>query len=139
MSPSHRAAQRKFLELGQALGYRTARSFSPDAPADGVWMTSCPLGVPVVAAEVIVSEGLKARRGSVATLERISPALAVLIYDPDEARRRAYRRGAAEAEAEGAVRRLEDSLRALAAESRQRFQVWALDSLDRIGRPFRVG
>ena len=139
MSPSHRAAQRKFLELGLRLGYRTARSFSPDAPADGVWLTSCPRGVPVVAAEVIVTEGLKARRGSVATLERISPALAVLIFDPDEERRRAYRRGAGEAEAEAAVRRLEDSLRGLAAESRQRFQVWALDTLDRIGGQRRVG
>ena len=90
--------------------------------------------LPVLAAEVVVTEGLKARRGSVATLETISPALGVLVFSEEFVARRAFLSGAGEAEAVAGVERFRGNLLDLAAGSRQRIHVWSARQLKQFRR-----
>jgi hypothetical protein len=78
--------------IGSAKGYLTVRNFSPSHYGDGSWVSPHPLSLlatnvlPLISYEVIVSESfsLKSIRGSIRTLEEISPMLALMIVHEKE-------------------------------------------------------
>src|SRR5262249_919050 len=125
--------QMRFEELGQALGYRTLRTFNKSLPTDGVWLTqsdNAGIGIlPVVALEVIVTEGVKQMRGSIATLAEVSAALGVLLFQDDEVGRGLIRRGHSAAEAELLIARRLTWLRDEAHRKSQRIAVWTFGEL----------
>ncbi len=133
MRPGHREAQDLFLHLGELQGYRPQRSFSPDHPTDGVWFRDdWELGpVPVVAAEVIVTEGKKSMRGSIATLEAVSPAIGIVIFNDDEVRRGLVRVGRDADVIEHRLNRAVGHLKEFASTSKQRIHVWRFEQLQR--------
>jgi hypothetical protein len=138
MRGGHKEAQELFLRLGQRLGYRSKRTWSREHPTDGVWLLDAPhLGhadLPIVALEVAVTEGAKALRGSIATLEAVSPALGVLLIQEREIRRGLIRSGVAP---EVATTHLNGLLRLAAADlsrSRQRIELWTFEQLQRRAR-----
>jgi hypothetical protein len=129
MTQAHRDAQTIFRELGAALGYTPTASFSPTLPTDGVWTVAAPLPnsapLPVVAVEVVVSESRKTVRGSILTLEMVSPALGVLLIHEDELRRRHIRAGGTSAEADRRVESVRSHALEFASTSRRRIEVWS--------------
>jgi hypothetical protein len=135
MRQGHREAQARFLELGDALGYRVRKTYSSRWPTDGVWFSRStdPIvkPLPLVAAEVIVSEGAKTIRGSVGVLEAVSPSLGVLILQDDDIARRLW---AAGLDDESVERHL-DSTKAAIEEhirsTRQRLEMWTYSQLVR--------
>lgn len=135
MTAGHRKAQALWDQLGKNLGYRPARSANTAHPTDGVWLppTRCPrfASVPIAAVEVVVSESRKTLRGSIVTLECVSPALAVVVIHEQEIRRRALRRGMPPAAADRHTDLLSQHAKALAARSRQRIEVWSFARLTR--------
>jgi len=90
MRSGHHEAQVLFERLGQQLGYRARRSWTRQYPTDGVWLLDAShVGfdeLPVAALEVVVSETGKALRGSISTLEMVSPALGILLVQDQEIR-----------------------------------------------------
>lgn len=132
MKPGHREAQNLFLELGNRLGFLTRRTFSRRHPTDGIWLASAETGLlPVVAAEVVVSEGLKTMRGSVATLEAVSPALGVLVLQDEEIRRCLLRLGREEEQIQARIWSVSEHLHELIRSSRQRLEIWRFGQLVR--------
>ena len=135
MTNGHREAQEKFLALGHALGFGVSRTWTQRNPTDGVWYVD--VGglrdnrMPLVAAEVVVSEGKKSLRGSISTLEQVSPALAVIIVQDDEIRRRLIRQGVCTE----AAKKQCDHVRHIAESEcligRQRFEIWSYGELHR--------
>src|SRR5262245_12601619 len=97
MRNSHRQAQEMFLELGRLQGFAVRRQFSIAYPTDGVWLTKAghgeEAGLPIAAIEVVVSESPKTILGSIATLENVSPAIAIVLVHEDEISRRLLRLG----------------------------------------------
>ena len=87
--------------------------------------------VPIAAVEVIVSESRKTLRGSIVTLECVSPALAVVVIHEQEIRSPAIRHGMTPAVAARQVELLTEQAKSLAAQSRQRIEVWSFDRLAR--------
>lgn len=147
MTQGHRGAQRLFDDMGRAFGYRVERTFSKALPTDGVWFarrTPRPEDrIPVMAIEVVVSESRKVLRGSVLTLESVSPAVGVLLIHEGEIRRRMIRGGASSTGVEARVAALHELANALVKNSRQRFEIWSHVSLERryrdvIGRQHQV-
>ena len=72
------------IEIGDALGYESRRSYKKSAAGDTVWLDrrggrigSEPL--PVVAFRLLTFETAKEIREAIATLQAISPALGVLV------------------------------------------------------------
>jgi hypothetical protein len=124
-----------FEQLGQTLGYRCRRTWTREHPTDGVWLLDTShLGLdllPVAALEVAVTEGGKALRGSVATLEIVSPAFGILLVHDQEIRRGLIRAGASPAAATAHVERLLASAAADIGRSRQRIALWTFEQLDR--------
>jgi hypothetical protein len=134
MRYGHKEAQRLFDELGNGLGYETRRSFSRAYPTDGVWLvrTGRPYGeLPFVALEVVVSEGAKSTRGSISTLELVSPALGVILIQEEEIRRGLIARGADSETVERKLAQQSERVHELAARSRQRLQIWNMEQLRR--------
>jgi hypothetical protein len=124
-----------FLGLGRALGYDPRLSFSRALPTDGAWLSPA-LGVdapavPVVAIEVVVSESRKTIRGSLLTLEMVSPSLGVILVHEEELRRRHVRAGRSSDEAQRRISSLRQHAAELAAGSRQRIEVWTFAALQR--------
>jgi len=102
-------------------------------PSDGVWLQNLPdIGeLPVAAIEVVVSEGPKSLRGSLLTLEEISPAMGVLLLHDSESWRGAVSRGkTVDRVATSLLRRYETAI-AMASKSRQRIEVWTDAELQR--------
>jgi len=135
MTLGHARAQRLFQELGNALGYRASLIWTPRLPTDGVWLTRTDNGgigvVPVAALEVIVSEGAKSMRGSIAVLSNVSPALGVLLIQEDEIRRRLIRKGHPELRVEQSIERQTEWLGAEIQKAQQRLVIWTYAELAR--------
>lgn len=133
MRTGHREAQEKFLSTGRLLGHEVRRSFDRRWPTDGVWMTRASDGIagglPLVAIEVLVSEGPKTLRGSLGVLEAVSPALGVLLVQEDDIARRLRVRGASEAQIAAHLRRMHDHINEYRASVRQRTAVWTYQQL----------
>jgi len=78
------AYQAKLIEIGDALGYETRRTFVKSAAGDAVWLDrrGGRIGtdsLPVVAFKLLTFETAKEIRESIATLQAISPAMGVLV------------------------------------------------------------
>jgi hypothetical protein len=135
LTSGHRQAQALWAQLGKNLGFRPVGSASAAHPTDGVWLPALRgprfAAVPIAAAELIVSESRKTLRGSIVTLECVSPALAVVLVHEQEIRRRSVRRGATPAAAARQVQLLTEQATSLAAQSRQRIEVWTYERLVR--------
>ena len=135
MTTGHRQAQRLWDELGSNLGYEPARSARGSRPADGVWFPRAAgqwfARRPFAAIEVIVSESPKTLRGSIVTLECISPSLAVVLIHEEEIRRQAVRRGLPVSAALRKTQLLSEEAADLAGRSRQHIEVWTFAQLQR--------
>jgi hypothetical protein len=79
--------------------------------------------------EVIASESPKTTKGSIHTLELISPALGVLLVEDEEMWRRRIRDGVPHDKAAAQSTRFTNELRDLAKFSRQRIEVWTVSQL----------
>ena len=78
------AYQARLIEIGDALGYETRRTYRKSASGDAVWMDrrGGRIGnesLPVVAFKLLTFETAKEIREAIATLQAISPALGVLV------------------------------------------------------------
>lgn len=133
MLHGHREAQGMFEQLGRSLGFEVRRSFSQDLPTDGVWFLASAFPVvsklPYVALEVVVSESPKSLRGSITTLEQVSPSLGVLLIQEDEIQRRLLRNDKLPLDAEAELGRLQAVAGRLIVASRQRIEVWSMSQL----------
>lgn len=87
--------------------------------------------LPLVASEVIVSEGAKSIRGSIGVLEAVSPALGIVIVQDDDIARRLRSAGHTEEYIARALSRtnelVEDHIRC----TRQRIEIWTYKQLGR--------
>ncbi|MFH1006199.1 MAG: hypothetical protein V1800_01690 [Candidatus Latescibacterota bacterium] len=88
-SAVHREIQRKLLAIGEALGYRSRRSFKKHAMGDAVWLDGrskryAQEMVPVAAFEILSFETKKEMVDCIMTLQSISPALGVLVVLEEE-------------------------------------------------------
>jgi hypothetical protein len=138
MTSGHREGQALFEALGRRYGYEVRRSYSKSLPTDGVWYMGRHFGalppVPVVAIEVLVSESRKTIRGSVVTLELVSPALGILLVHEEEMRRRLVRAGASPEVVTARVAAARAHARELVANARQRIEIWSFADLVRVYR-----
>ncbi len=135
MRQGHRTAQDQFLAIGARHGYRTRRSFSQQFPSDGVWLTppahgAVVGGLPVAALEVVVSESPKTILGSIAVLERIAPALGVVLLHEEEITRRLIRDGRSREEVNHYLDRAQARIDLHIASSRHRIQRWSSQYLN---------
>jgi len=78
------AYQDKLIEIGEALGYETRRSYKKSAAGDAVWLDRrggriWTESLPVVAFKLLTFETTKEIREAIATLQAISPSLGVLV------------------------------------------------------------
>lgn len=138
MTSGHKEGQALFEALGRRYGYEVRRSYSKCLPTDGVWYTDRQFGalppVPVVAIEVVVSESRKSIRGSVVTLELVSPALGILLIHEEEMRRRLVRGGATQETVTARVAAARTHAREFAVNARQRIEIWSFADLVRLYR-----
>jgi hypothetical protein len=131
----HREAQIMFEEIGRGLGYEVRRTWSRNLPTDGVWLgvLDGPLGdLPMVAIEVVVSEGLKSVRGSLHTLTAVSPALGILCLQDEEIRRGLIRAGLPSVHAARRLERQRGEIEQEAERWPQRIEVWGFSKLRRL-------
>src|SRR5262245_37969586 len=135
MRAGHREAQEMFLAMGRALGYQVRRTWSPELPTDGVWLSPAESGgfggLPVVALEVIVTEGPKTVKGSIQTLATVSPALGVVCVQDEEIRRGLIRAGASPEDVERRLRRQHEHIETQLARSLHRIELWSFGQLRR--------
>ncbi len=126
MRDAHRITQEMLLVIGRASGHEARRTYAKDLPADAVWLRWDPIGhdLPLVAFEVAVSEGPKALRGSITTLEQISPALGVLVLHDSELRRTLARKGLDPATIANRIEGRRRIAQEAASTSRQRIEIW---------------
>ena len=133
MTPGHREAQRLFLEIGEQMGYRVARTFCQSSPTDGVWFTPGAFGetedLPYAALEVAASESPKAWKGSIATIEEVSPAVGLLLLQDDVMRERLGRDGWDADDVEVQIERVMEAMRSAALRSKQRVIVMNMAKL----------
>lgn len=137
MTPGHSEAQKLFLQIGAVKGHTTRVTFSSDLPTDGVWLVTSGIGddlVPLVAIEVIVSEDVKRWRGSIATLEAVSPATGILLLQDEEIRRRMIRKGTNPVETERLIEQTRRSIQHAISRSRQRLVVMTMSQLRNLRR-----
>lgn len=138
MRSGHNEAQILFQRLGDRLGYRCRRTWTREHPTDGVWLLDAPhLGhenLPILALEVAVTEGAKALRGSIATLEAVSPALGVLLIQEQEIRRGLIRAGKSPQAATAHANRMLRTAATDISRSRQRIELWTFEQLQRRAR-----
>ena len=78
------AYQDKLIEICEALGYETRRSYKKSAAGDAVWLDRrggrvWTESLPVVAFKLLTFETTKEIREAIATLQAISPSLGVLV------------------------------------------------------------
>jgi hypothetical protein len=129
-----------FLELGRTLGLDVRRIYRPSLPTDGVWLVksrfegTCDL--PLVAMEVPVTESPKTLRGSIATLEAVSPALAFVVVNEEEIRRRLIAQGESGAFADTEIIKIRGLLEEAVSRSKHRFSIWSIAYLSGIYKRF---
>jgi hypothetical protein len=134
----HNEAQLMFEEIGRRLGFEVRRTFSDMLPTDGVWFLKAKDGavintqLPVVAIEVVVSEGPKAMQGDITILERVSPSLGIIVLHEDEIRRRLLAKRTPNDVIDYEIARLRQMLAELVQCSRQRIEVWSAENLRRV-------
>jgi hypothetical protein len=127
-----------FEEIGRRLGFEVRRTFSEMLPTDGVWFLKVTDGVviseqlPVVAIEVVVSEGPKAIQGDITILERVSPALGIIVLHEGEIRRRLLAKRTPIDVIDNEIARMRLMLAELVQSSRQRIEVWSAENLRRV-------
>ena len=135
MTQGHKEGQALFEALGRKFGFDVARSFTKTLPTDGLWYSGKGAGrftgVPIAAIEIVVSESRKTIRGSVLTLELVSPGLGILVVHEDAIRRRLVRAGLDIGEATARVKCLRDHAQDVTSASRQRIEVWSYADLVR--------
>jgi hypothetical protein len=135
MRSAHREAQDLFAAVGIRIGFDVRRNFTNATPTDGVWLLRSPLqrlnGTPIVAMEVPITESMKSLRGSISTLEAVSPSVAVLLVHDEDMRRRMIARGVAEDVADRDVASVGERIKSLISSSRQRFEIWSVGDLRR--------
>ena len=97
MTKGHKDAQELFARLGQSKGFEVRRTHSQTLHSDGIWLVRDPIfplrQIPLAAIEVIVSESTKSMRGSIGVLEEISPAVAIILLQEEEIRKRNIKKG----------------------------------------------
>lgn len=135
MKPGHKHSQQIFFEMGKILGYKPKKSFTAELPTDGIWTVQHPLNLmdklPVAAIEVVVSESPKTIRGSVRTLEDVSPLLAIiLIHEGEITRRNIIKGGTLETSLEK-IEAIHNMLVQEVLMSQQRFEIWTEHTLNR--------
>jgi len=128
MRYSHKEIQDYFQKLGAKLGYTVKRRYSYQYPTDGVWFIPHPLNpaevVPLVAIEVIVSESSKTIKGSIRTLEAVSPSVAILLIHEVEFLRRLTLKGMSHDNALNRVEAIKKTLLNETSKSLQNFEIW---------------
>lgn len=128
MRYGHKEIQNLLLLIGKNFGYDVKKNFTSRLPTDGVWFTKTPLGgielLPVVAIEVIVSEGPKSIRGSISVLESVSPSVAVIFIHDEEIRRRLLLKGLSYDEVKKQIDAMHELVEEVTSKSKQRFVVW---------------
>ena len=133
MEQGHKQAQKLFLQLGVQQGFDVAKQWSKTLPTDGVWLareTNLWKGqLPYAAIEVLGSEKGKVVMGSIATLERVSPCVGILLLQDLQIERRCYRAGMSESETDEKVKREFDRVKSLTVGSTQRLVVWKTSAL----------
>jgi hypothetical protein len=138
MTSGYKEGQALFEALGRRHGYEVRRSYSKSLPTDGVWYTAPQFGalppIPVVAIEIVISESRKSIRGSVVTLELVSPALGILLIHEEELRRQFVRDGATTQVVAARVAAARKHAGELAANAQQRIEVWSFGDLVRVYR-----
>jgi len=99
-SKKHKEYIQKLMQIGKKLGYIASPRFSKDPQGDVIWYSVVNKKVysdrkfPIIAFEVLCSETPKLIKGSIATLQHISPSLGVLvIIDEEYAKKSKYYQG----------------------------------------------
>lgn len=139
MSPKHREYQKKLLEIGEALGYESRRSFRKSAMGDAVWLEPASAKyaralLPVVAFKVLSFETAKEIREALMTLQTISPALGVLVVlEEDYALRARDLKKYDENTYPQHIRRLAERIKR-GLELIFRVEVWGQEDVDRLHR-----
>jgi len=87
--------------------------------------------LPVVALEVVVSESPKTIKGSIGTLEAVSPSLGVLLLHEGEMRRTRILRGLETQPIERHLGELHEAVAGWLLRSHQRIEVWSFAQLQR--------
>jgi len=99
-SKKHKEYIQKLMQIGNKLGYITSPRFSKDPQGDVIWFSIVNEKVysgkklPIIAFEVLCSETPKSIKGSIATLQHISPSLGILVViDEEYAKKAKYYKG----------------------------------------------
>ncbi|NOU99490.1 hypothetical protein [Paenibacillus planticolens] len=133
MKYGHLETQLMFSRLGESLGYRASKIYTPNCPTDGVWFGRHPFDrtreVPVLAIEVLVSESLKIIRGSIRTLERVSPQIAILLLHEGEILGQWLAEGSESDMLDRRMSALKQTVADEITQSYQRFEIWNEHSL----------
>ena len=133
MEPGHKQAQQLFLQLGKKQGFDVSKQWSKLFPTDGVWwapssdLWDTPL--PYAAIEVLGSEKGKVVLGSIATLERVSPSIGILLLQDLQIERRCYRAGMSLRATEEKIEKEYIRIKSLIEASAQRLIVWKTSAL----------
>lgn len=80
--------------------------------------------IPIVATEVIVSESIKVIRGSIRTLEEVSPAIAVIIVNEGEIASKLINMGVSKEEIAKRIDKIKKFIAGETEKSCQRFEIW---------------
>lgn len=124
--------------IGSAKGYITVRNFSPSHFGDGSWVLPHPLSLlatnvfPHLSYEVIVSESfsLKSIRGSIRTLEEISPMLALLIVHEKEIEESLAEKGCSVTHIYSKIEQIYRMIRQEIATCSQRFEIMSEEDIE---------
>lgn len=141
MSPKHQEYQTKLLQIGEALGYESRRSFRKSAMGDAVWLERMSAKyartlLPVAAFKVLSFETGKEIREALMTLQVISPALGVLVVVEEDYARRAQELKKYDAETYPQhIRRLAERIKR-GVELTFRVEVWGQKDVDRLHREY---
>jgi hypothetical protein len=133
--------QNKLVEIGEALGYASRRSYRKNAMGDAVWLerTSAKYArsmLPVAAFKVLCFETGKEIQEALMTLQVISPALGVLVVVEEEYARRAKELKKYDAETYPQhIRRLAERIKR-GVELTFRVEVWGQADVDRLYREY---
>ena len=130
MTNGHKDAQELFARLGQSKGFEVRRTYSQSLHSDGIWLVRDPIyplkKIPMASIEVIVSESTKSMRGSIGILEEISPAVAIILLQEEEIRKRNIKNGVEYDSIENEINCRLQFIKEQTSKSTQRFEVWSM-------------
>lgn len=121
--------------MAKHLGFDYRKTWTQPLPTDGVWVTRgdgivIPV-LPVVALEVVVTEGAKSIRGTADVLSEVSPSLGLIVVDEEEIRRALASRGLDLDRVDSEIAHKRDLAAAAARRADQRIEVWSKAQLTR--------